>query len=93
MLVLCNNSSAFVGSLVEFAETVVLVWGEGDRRGRGQVVVVGAGDPRDLWGVREVLGGRGAVLAFEYSRGALEAVAEVVMGRRGAGGRVVVRMG
>lgn len=69
----------------------MLVWGESE--GRMEVVVVGAGDPRDLLGVRTVLGGRGGVLGFEYTGGALEAVAEVVMGRRGAGGVVPVRMG
>lgn len=91
VLVLCNNSSAFVGSLLEFVETVMVIWGE--RQVQMEVVVVGAGDPRDLVGVRTVLGGRGGVLGFEYTGGALEAVAEVVMGRRGARGVVPVRMG
>ena len=68
----------------------MVVWGE---REKERVVVVGAGDPRDFGGVRDVLGGRGGVLGFEYTGGALEAVAEVVMGRRGAEGRVPVRMG
>ena len=82
-----------MGSLLEFVETVIAVWAEREREGCAEAVVVGAGDPRDLWAVRNVVGGRGGVLGFEYTGGALEAVAEVVMGRRGAGGRVPVRMG
>ena len=93
LLVLCNNSSAFVYSLLEFVEMVMAIWAERERDGYAGVVV-GAGDPRDLSVVGKVLGGRvGGVLCYEYTRGALEAVAEVVMGRREARGRVPVRMG
>ena len=89
VLVLCNTSSAFVESQDEFVRAVQSLMQAQDaqpgRETKTRKVVIGAGDPRDLRG--SWMGWWG-VCCFEYSRASLEAVAEVVLGRRTATGLV-----
>ncbi|KAI4207368.1 MAG: hypothetical protein LQ346_000618 [Caloplaca aetnensis] len=88
VFVLCNTSSAMIESQDEFVRAL-----HNNLRARDAMpgqektrkVVVGAGDPRDL---RDPFTGWWGALCYEYSRGALEAVAEVVLGERKATGKL-----
>lgn len=86
ILVLCNTSSALVESQDEVVRTIqnwLRIQDARPGRERTRKVVIGAGDPRDL---RGAWNGWWPVCCFEYARGALEAVAEVVLGQRKATG-------
>lgn len=92
VLVLCNASSAFTEAQEEFTSAVRRVVAERES-GRGveviRKIVLGAGDPRDLRGNWR---GWWGVCCYEYTRGALEAVAEVITGQRVATGALPVRL-
>ncbi|KAL8693650.1 MAG: hypothetical protein Q9218_001560 [Villophora microphyllina] len=82
ILVLCNISSALVESQDEVVSAVQNTLRARDAmpgQQRTRKVVIGAGDPRDL---RDDFPGWWGVCCYDYSRGALEAVAEVVLGQR-----------
>ncbi|KAL9610318.1 MAG: hypothetical protein Q9167_004980, partial [Letrouitia subvulpina] len=86
ILVLCNTSSALVDSQDEVIRTIQnwqRIQDAQPGRERTRKVVIGAGDPRDLRGVWT---GWWPVCCYEYAKGALEAVAEVVLGQREAVG-------
>lgn len=88
VFVLCNTSSAMIESQDEIVRALhnnLRVRDAMPGQQRTQKVVVGAGDPRDL---RDPFMGWWGVLCYEYSRGALEAVAEVVLGAREATGKL-----
>lgn len=87
---LCNTSSA----LAEAQEEVIIRVQEVLRHREEGIrkVIIGAGDPRDLK-PEQGLEGWWGVCCYEYSAGALEAVAEVVVGERVATGRLPVRLG
>ncbi|KAL9601867.1 MAG: hypothetical protein Q9219_002219 [cf. Caloplaca sp. 3 TL-2023] len=90
VFVLCNTSSAMNESQDEMVKTLQDTLRAIDAAAvqqRTQKVVIGAGDPRDL---RDPFTGWWSVLCYEYSRGALEAVAEVLLGEREATGRLPV---
>lgn len=90
ILVLCNISSALIESqdeVVEAVQDTLRVRDAVPGQQRSQKVVIGAGDPRDL---RDAFPGWWGICCYEYSRGALEAAAEVVLGQREATGRLPV---
>ncbi|KAL9587591.1 MAG: hypothetical protein Q9212_000168 [Teloschistes hypoglaucus] len=86
ILVLCNISSALIESQDEVVSAVQAILRARDAmpgQPRTRKVVIGAGDPRDL---RDDFPGWWGVCCYDYSRGALEAVTEVVLGQREATG-------
>ncbi|KAI4258823.1 MAG: hypothetical protein LQ352_001034 [Teloschistes flavicans] len=86
ILVLCNISSALIESQDEVVSAVQTILRARDAmpgQQRTRKVVIGAGDPRDL---RDDFPGWWSVCCYDYSRGALEAVTEVVLGQREATG-------
>lgn len=87
VLVLCNASSAFTEAQKEFTSSVRRAVNEREAALPGtetiRKVVVGAGDPRDL---RGNWGKWWGVCCYDYTLGALEAVAEVIVGDRVATG-------
>ncbi|KAL8734504.1 MAG: hypothetical protein Q9166_001404 [cf. Caloplaca sp. 2 TL-2023] len=88
ILLLCNTSSALIESQDEVVRAVQSTLRARDAMSgqqRTRKVVLGAGDPRDL---RDAFDGWWAVCCYEYSRGALEAAAEVILGERQAIGRL-----
>lgn len=88
VLVLCNTSSAMIESQDEFVRALHNNLRARDAmpgQQRTRRVVVGAGDPRDL---RDPFTGWWGALCYEYSSGALKAVAEVMLGEREATGRL-----
>ncbi|KAL8710518.1 MAG: hypothetical protein Q9220_004951 [cf. Caloplaca sp. 1 TL-2023] len=88
ILVLCNTSSALVESqdeVVQSVQNILRVRDATPNQPRTRKVVIGAGDPRDL---RDAFEGWWSVCCYEYSRGALEAAAEVVLGDRQATGKL-----
>ncbi|KAI4236030.1 MAG: hypothetical protein L6R40_006276 [Gallowayella cf. fulva] len=90
VFVLCNTSSAMIESQDEVIRKVQLELRARDAKPnqpRTRKVVMSAGDPRDL---RDDFEGWWTVCCYEYSRGALEAAAEVVLGERQATGRLPV---
>ncbi|KAI4175446.1 MAG: hypothetical protein LQ343_001645 [Gyalolechia ehrenbergii] len=90
VFVLCNTSSAMTESQDEVVRALQSMLRTRDAmpdQERTWKVVAGAGDPRDL---RDPFTGWWGVLCYEYSRGALEAVAEVMLGEREATGRLPV---
>ena len=100
ILVLCNASSAFSESQIEFIDAVQGTLqaqepapspdrsnGVGERVKR---VVLAAGDPRDLR--PQSLRDWWKCCCYEYTKDALEASAEVVMGRRRATGVVPLKI-
>ncbi|KAL9030073.1 MAG: hypothetical protein Q9196_001764 [Gyalolechia fulgens] len=90
VFVLCNTSSAMSESQDEVVRALQNTLRARDAslsQERTRKVVAGAGDPRDL---RDPFAGWWGVLCYEYSRGALEAVAEVMLGEREAVGRLPV---
>lgn len=92
VLVLCNASSAFTEAQEEFTSAVRRVVLERESVPgveRIRKIVLGAGDPRDL---RGDWGGWWGVCCYEYTRGALEAVAEVITGERVATGELPVTL-
>ncbi|KAL8699221.1 MAG: hypothetical protein Q9224_001508, partial [Gallowayella concinna] len=91
VLVLCNASSALMESQDEVVEDLKRRLRARDAipdQQRTRKVVIAAGDPRDI---RDNFDGWWAVCCYEYSRGALEAAAEVVLGERQATGRLPAR--
>ncbi|KAL8967090.1 MAG: hypothetical protein Q9183_003072 [Haloplaca sp. 2 TL-2023] len=81
LLVLCNISSALVESqdeLVGAVQNTLRVRDAAPGQAGVRKVVIGAGDPRDL---RDKFDGWWVVCCYEYSRGALEAAAEVILGQ------------
>ncbi|KAL8943929.1 MAG: hypothetical protein Q9216_000741 [Gyalolechia sp. 2 TL-2023] len=90
VFVLCNTSSAMSESQDEMVRALQSTLRARDAmpgQERTRKVVAGAGDPRDL---RDPFTGWWGVLCYEYSRGALEAVAEVMLGEREATGTLPV---
>ncbi|KAI4095397.1 MAG: hypothetical protein LQ344_001695 [Seirophora lacunosa] len=88
VFVLCNTSSAMIESQDEFVRAVHHSLRARDAmpgQQRTRKVVIGAGNPRDL---RDPFAGWWGVLCYEYSKGALEAVAKVVLGEREATGKI-----
>ncbi|KAL8855182.1 MAG: hypothetical protein Q9221_000088 [Calogaya cf. arnoldii] len=88
VFVLCNQSSAFIEHQDEVVEALhkrMRVREALPDQQRPRKIVIAAGDPRDL---RDAFEGWWAVCCYEYSRGALEAVAEVALGERQATGRL-----
>lgn len=87
VLVLCNASSAFTEAQKEFTSAVRRAVHDRESALPGtetiRKVVVGAGDPRDL---RGDWGRWWGVCCYDYTHGALEAVAEVIVGDRVATG-------
>ena len=93
VLVLCNTSSAFVESQMEFVGAVQgCLRSRESRPGeqRPRKIALAAGDPRDL---RKPLEGWWEVCCYEYTPGALEAATEVIMGQRTATGTLPIRLG
>ena len=93
VLVLCNASSAFVESQMEFVQAVQNCIRARDARPgeqRMRRVALAAGDPRDL---RQPLEGWWEVCCYEYTSGALEAATEVITGQRNATGIMPIRLG
>ncbi|KAL8811221.1 MAG: hypothetical protein Q9200_001976 [Gallowayella weberi] len=91
VLVLCNASSALMESQDEVVNDLRRRLRARDAipdQQRTRKVVIAAGDPRDI---RDNFEGWWAVCCYEYSRGALEAAAEVVLGERQATGRLPAR--
>ena len=92
VLVLCNTSSAFVESQMEFVRDVQdRIRARESRAGeqRTRKIVLAAGDPRDL---RKPLEGWWEVCCYEYTPGALEAATEVITGQRTAAGTLPIRL-
>ena len=92
VLVLCNTSSAFVDSQMEFVRTVQdRIRAREARPGeqRTRKIALAAGDPRDL---RKPLEGWWEVCCYEYTSGALEAATEVITGQRTATGTLPIRL-
>ncbi|KAL8791472.1 MAG: hypothetical protein Q9213_000089 [Squamulea squamosa] len=90
VFVMCNTSSALIESQDEVVGALHNTLRARDAmpvEQRPRKIVIGAGDPRDL---RDAFDGWWAVCCYEYSRGALEAAAEVVLGERQATGRLPV---
>lgn len=88
VFVLCNTSSAMIESQDEVVRALQSTLRARDAmpgQQRTRKVVIGAGDPRDL---RDPFTAWWGVLCYEYSRGALEAVAEVLLGEKEATGRL-----
>ncbi|CAO1604107.1 hypothetical protein XANCAGTX0491_007673 [Xanthoria calcicola] len=88
VFVLCNQSSAFIESQDEFVGALRNAMRARDTMPvsqRPRKIVIAAGDPRDL---RDAFEGWWAVCCYEFSKGALEAAAEVVLGERQATGRL-----
>ncbi|KAL9591642.1 MAG: hypothetical protein Q9179_007517 [Wetmoreana sp. 5 TL-2023] len=88
ILVLCNISSAMLESQDELVKAVQDALQARDAtpgQQRSRKIVIGTGDPRDL---RDDFTGWWIVCCYHYSKGALEAVAEVVLGQREATGRL-----
>lgn len=92
VLVLCNTSSAFVDSQIEFVRAVQdRIRAREARPGeqRTRKIALAAGDPRDL---RKPLEGWWEVCCYEYTSGALEAATEVIIGQRTATGTLPIRL-
>lgn len=92
VLVLCNSSSAFTEVQNEFFNAVrnVVQQRESVADGEGLIkIVIGAGDPRDLKGARSDWW---SVCCYDFSRGALEAVAEVIVGEKIASGQLPLHL-
>lgn len=90
VFVLCNTSSAMIESQDEIVRSLQSTLRTRDGmpgQERTRKVVAGAGDPRDL---RDPFTNWWGVLCYECSRGALDAVAEVILGERDATGRLPV---
>ncbi|KAL8861392.1 MAG: hypothetical protein Q9178_002265 [Gyalolechia marmorata] len=88
VFVLCNTSSALIESQDEVVAALHSTLRARDAipiQQRPRKIVLAASDPRDL---RDAFEGWWAVCCYEYSRGALEAAAEVVLGERQATGRL-----
>ncbi|KAL8674359.1 MAG: hypothetical protein Q9168_001219 [Polycauliona sp. 1 TL-2023] len=88
VFVLCNQSSAFTESQDEVVGALHRAMRARDAmpvQQRPRKIVLSAGDPRDL---RDAFEGWWAVCCYEYSKGALEAAAEVVLGERQATGKL-----
>ena len=102
ILVLCNGSSAFSETQLEFIDGIqsVIQTQEPPHAGGGAAsngagervkrVVLAAGDPRDLRSRN--LSGWWRCCCYGYEKGALEAGAEVIMGRRKATGKLPIRI-
>ena len=93
VLVLCNTSSAFVESQMEFVGAVqdrIRVRESRPGEQMTRKVALAAGDPRDL---REPLDGWWEVCCYEYTAGALIAATEVITGHRTATGILPIRLG
>ena len=102
ILVLCNTSSAFFETQLEFIDGIQSViqaqepphaGGGAARNGAGERVkrvVLAAGDPRDLRSRN--LSGWWKCCCYGYEKGALEAGAEVIMGKRKATGKLPIRI-
>ena len=93
VLVLCNTSSAFVESQMEFVAAVqerIRVRESRPGEQRTRKVALAAGDPRDF---REPLDGWWEVCCYEYTVGALIAATEVITGHRTATGILPMRLG
>ncbi|KAL8890326.1 MAG: hypothetical protein Q9215_002496 [Flavoplaca cf. flavocitrina] len=90
VFVLCNQSSAFIEHQDEVVGALHQAMRARDAmpvEQRPRKIVLSAGDPRDL---RDAFEGWWAVCCYEYSQGALEAAAEVLLGQRQATGRLPV---
>lgn len=90
VFVLCNTSSAMIESQDEVVKALQNTLHTRDSmpgQEKTRKVVAGAGDPRDL---RDPFTNWWGVLCYEYSRGALDAVAEVILGEKEATGRLPV---
>ncbi|KAL8771319.1 MAG: hypothetical protein Q9209_003224 [Squamulea sp. 1 TL-2023] len=88
IFVMCNTSSALIESQDEVVGALHNILRPRDAmpaQQRPRKIVIGAGDPRDL---RDAFDGWWAVCCYEYSKGALEAAAEVILGERLATGRL-----
>ena len=93
VLVLCNTSSAFVETQVEFVRAVQdCLQARESQPGEQEVrkIALAAGDPRDL---RKPLDGWWEICCYEYTPGALEAATEVLLGQRTATGTLPIRLG
>ncbi len=93
VLVLCNTSSALTEVQGEVTSGVQQILRRRDAEPGAEPirkVVVGAGDPRDL---KDEMEGWWAACCYEHTRGALEAVAEVLVGEREATGTLPVKLG
>ena len=93
VLVLCNTSSALTEAQGEVISGVQQILRRRDSESNAEPirkVVVGAGDPRDL---KDQMEGWWAVCCYEHTRGALEAVAEVLVGEREATGILPLKLG
>ena len=93
VLVLCKTSSALTeaqGEVINAIQQILRRRGAEPGAEPIRKVVVGAGDPRDL---QDKMEGWWGVCCYEHTRGALEAVAEVVVGDREANGTSPVKLG
>jgi len=93
VLVLCNTSSALTEAQGEVISRVRQMLRRRDAEPGAEPirkVVVGAGDPRDL---KDEMEGWWGVCCYEHTRGALEGVAEVLVGEREATGTLPVKLG
>lgn len=93
VLVLCNSSSALTEAQGEVISGVQQVLRRREAEAGAEPirkVVLGAGDPRDL---KDEMEGWWAACCYEHTRGALEAVAEVLVGEREATGTLPVKVG
>ena len=93
VLVLCNTSSALTESQDEVIKAVQSTLHQRDSRPGQETtrkLVVGAGDPRDL---RQPWTGWWGACCYEYTRGALETVAEVILGERTGPGTLPLQDG
>ena len=93
ILVLCNTSSAFTETQVEFIVAIqdhMRACESRPGQPRIRKALLAAGDPRDLNGPLE---GWWEVCSYEYTPGALDAAAEVLTGQRRATGCLPVKIG
>lgn len=93
VLVLCNSSSALTEAQGEVINSIQQALRRRDAEAGAEPirkVVLGAGDPRDL---KDEMEGWWAACCYEHTRGALEAVAEVLVGEREATGTLPVKLG
>ena len=93
VLVLCKTSSALTEAQGEVVNAIQQILRRRDAEPGAEPirkVVLGAGDPRDL---QDEMEGWWGVCCYEHTRGALEAVTEVVVGDREATGTLPVKLG
>ena len=92
VLVICNPSSAFEESQEEFIRAIqdhIRIRESTPGEPKIAKIVLAAGDPRDL---NQPLEGWWEVCCYEYTKGALEAAAEVITGQRTATGRLPIKI-